>query len=37
MLGWDAAERDRQVAAFEADVARHLPTLDQLGTADSGA
>ena len=35
MLGWDAGERARQVAAFEADVARHLPTLDQLGTSDS--
>jgi glycerol-3-phosphate dehydrogenase len=35
MLGWDAAECARQVAAFEADAARHLPTLGQLGTSDS--
>ncbi|HEY5476017.1 MAG TPA: glycerol-3-phosphate dehydrogenase/oxidase [Tepidiformaceae bacterium] len=30
ILGWDEAERSRQVAAFEADVARHLPTAQSL-------
>ncbi|MBI5949801.1 MAG: glycerol-3-phosphate dehydrogenase/oxidase [Chloroflexi bacterium] len=30
MLGWDAAETGRQVAAFEADVAFHLPGIDSL-------
>ncbi len=30
ILGWDEAEQRRQVAAFEADVARHLPTAQSL-------
>jgi hypothetical protein len=30
ILGWDARETARQVAAFESDVAFHLPGLDSL-------
>lgn len=30
ILGWDEQERSRQVAAFEADVAKHLPTAQSL-------
>ena len=30
ILDWDVAERSRQVAAFEAEVARHLPTAQSL-------
>ena len=30
LLGWDMPERAAQVAAFEADVAKHLPAPDEL-------
>lgn len=30
ILGWDDAERSRQVAAFETDVVRHLPSAQSL-------
>lgn len=29
-LGWDAAERERQLAAFRADLARHLPSPKEI-------
>lgn len=29
-LGWDEEERRRQISAYERDVARHLPALDQI-------
>ncbi|GBD23258.1 Aerobic glycerol-3-phosphate dehydrogenase [bacterium HR29] len=29
-LGWDEGERERQLAAFRADLARHLPTPDEI-------
>lgn len=30
LLGWDAAAREAQVAAFEHDLAQHLPTLGEV-------
>jgi glycerol-3-phosphate dehydrogenase len=30
LLNWDAAEQERQVRAFEADIAHHLPTVESL-------
>lgn len=34
-LGWDAAERNCQLAAFRADIARHLPTIAELEEAEA--
>ena len=36
LLGWDESAREAQVAAFERDLAKHLPTLDEVGIGNSG-